>query len=285
MHLRRRGFPPIIELIMMEPPPHPRRASLLKVLLVLATGVVLVLWLEWTPPGLLGKADAVAYAVCHRISLRSFHLGDRQLPLCARCSGMYLGALIGLLYQLRQGKRGAMPPLKISIVLAAFLLAFGVDGINSYLHLFPHAPSLYEPHNWLRLATGTGLGIGIAAILYPTFNQSMWADWIPEPALQSGRQLAELLLLAGIIFVIVLSDNPLLLYPLALLSSATVLLILALIYTILWTYLFKQENRFTSWRSMWPLLLGGFLTALVQVAIMDVGRYALTGTWAGFFSG
>ena len=55
-------------------------------------------WVYFTPEGILGKAGAVGYAVCHRIDLRSFHLGLRQLPLCARCTGMYLGALLGLTY-------------------------------------------------------------------------------------------------------------------------------------------------------------------------------------------
>src|SRR5512135_3248394 len=56
-------------------------------------------WLLNTPPGLLGKADAVGYSVCHRIDARSFHIGNRQLPLCVRCTGMYLGAMLGLVYQ------------------------------------------------------------------------------------------------------------------------------------------------------------------------------------------
>jgi hypothetical protein len=60
-----------------------------KLLLVAALAALLIAWLSLTPPGLLGKADAVGYAVCHRIELRSFHLDGRPLPLCARCSGMY----------------------------------------------------------------------------------------------------------------------------------------------------------------------------------------------------
>jgi hypothetical protein len=55
-------------------------------LLIIAFIAVLLAGLWATPPGLLGKADAIGYAVCHRIDLRSFHLGDRQLPLCARCT-------------------------------------------------------------------------------------------------------------------------------------------------------------------------------------------------------
>ena len=51
------------------------RGSLLwKILLVLAAVIIVTVWLAKTPDGLLGKADAIGYAVCHRIDARSFHL-------------------------------------------------------------------------------------------------------------------------------------------------------------------------------------------------------------------
>jgi uncharacterized membrane protein len=259
--------------------PHSR---VLKVLLIAVSAVVLGAWLLLTPSGLLGKADAVGYAVCHRIPSRSFFLGDRPIPLCARCSGMYLGALLGILYQLRLGKRSGMPSLKMYILLGLFLLGFTIDGVNSYLNFFPQAPSLYEPENILRLITGTGIGLGIAAVLLPTFHQSVWVNPIPKPALSSWRQMAELLLLAAVLILLILSENPLALYPLAILSSITVLLVLTLVYTVVWTMALKQDNRFHSLRQISPLLLAGFTTALLQIAVMDGGRFLLTGTWEGF---
>ena len=72
-----------------------------KGLVYAALGIVLVGWLLNTPAGILGKADAIGYAVCHRIGERSFHIGGRSLSLCARCTGMYLGAMVGMVYQIR----------------------------------------------------------------------------------------------------------------------------------------------------------------------------------------
>jgi hypothetical protein len=113
----------------------------------------------------------------------------------------------------------------------------------------------------------------------------MWTEWNDKPALKSWGQLGALLGLAGVIDVLVLSDNPYILYPLALLSSGTILFILGLIYTIVWGYLVKKENQYSSVKQMAFLLLAGFTTALLQIAAMDAVRYALTGTWAGFFQG
>ena len=265
-------------------PSHPYRVTALKVFVPCFACLVLAGWLINTPAGLLGKADAIAYAICHRIAARSFFIGDRQMPLCARCTGMYLGTLAGLLFQFKNGKRGGMPVLKIMILLGIVLVGFGIDGVNSYLHFFPNAPSLYTPENWLRLLTGSALGIGIAAVLLPVFNQTVWKDWTDKPILYSWKQVGVLVVIASLLDVTVLSGNPILLYPLALLGSATVMVILSMIYTIVWMMLFKQENKYRNIKELWLPLLAGFTTALIQISFMDWGRYRLTGTWKGFFS-
>ena len=71
---------------------------------ILAFGV----WFYIAPPGLLGKADAIGYAICHRIDERSFQIGDRQLPLCARCTGEFYAAGISLIFfaLVSKGKSG-----------------------------------------------------------------------------------------------------------------------------------------------------------------------------------
>ena len=43
------------------------RTLSIKGLVLLAVGLLFVGWLLNTPGGLLGKADAIGYAVCHRI--------------------------------------------------------------------------------------------------------------------------------------------------------------------------------------------------------------------------
>lgn len=251
----------------------------------LTIGLVLLAWLLNTPAGLLGKADAVGYAVCHRLDARSFHLGDRQLPLCARCTGTFMGAALGLVYQSAVGRRRAgMPPWKLWIPLGLFAAAFFVDGVNSFMHLIPAAnlPSLYEPQNWLRLLTGTGMGLAIAAALFPVFNQTAWAEWDKRPALNGWRALGGLLALAAALDLLVLTENPLILYPLALISVAGVAALLTMIYTMLWLMITRLENRIHTLSELaFPLALG-FVTALIQTALLDAARFWLTGTWSGF---
>ena len=258
------------------------RISRFAPLVPLVAGLLLFAWLVETPPGLLGKMDAIGYAVCHRIASHSFFLADRQLPICARCLGMYLGTLTGLTFSFYRGRKGGFPPLRLQVALGIFFLAFAVDGVNSYLNLFTGNILLYTSQNWLRLVTGTLLGTGMGVMLAAAFQQAVWKDYDPRPSLANFRQLGFLLAAGAVIDLAVLSNNPLLLYPLAVLAAATVLVILTLAYTMLWSLISKRENTFRTWQGMWVALSAGFTTALMQIVVIDALRFALTGTWAGF---
>src|SRR5512139_1310429 len=120
---------------MEQTSPQPRIANLTRWLVPIAAVIAFAIWFTIAPPGLLGKADAVGYAICHRISERSFHIGDRQLPLCARCTGEFFSAAISLLFfAIVSPKKSGMPHWKLGVPLLLFFVAFGIDGSNSYLY-------------------------------------------------------------------------------------------------------------------------------------------------------
>jgi len=255
-------------------------------LVLAAVGLLLLGWLLNTPGGLLGKADAIGYAVCHRIDLRSFHLGERQLPLCARCTGMYLGALVGLGFQqiTANGKTGT-PHWSVIGGAACLAGAFAIDGLNSYLTLLPGFPTAYQPQNWLRLLTGSGMGVAVSIALYPAFNLTIWKQTVPEPAIGSLRSFAGILAIVLLVNGAALLENPLLLYPLALISAFGVLFLLTMVYTMVWVMILQRENTYENTRQLFLPLIAGFGMALLQITILDIGRFLLTGSWDGFYIG
>lgn len=259
-----------------------RKAQTWRWALLISALILTAIWLSLTPSGLLGKADAVGYAVCHRISARSFQINGRAFPLCARCSGMFLGAMLGLLYQVIQGRKGSMPPWPVLTVFGLLALAWALDGSNSFLMLVPGIPPVYQTQNWTRLVTGTGMGLAIAAVLRPAFIQAMYRDWQHRSALGNWKQLAGLLGAAILLDVVILLEIPWILFPLALLGSAGVLVLLTMIYTIVISMIAKRENTFSTLSQMQNFLIGGFIIALLQVGIFDLLRYVWTGTWSGF---
>jgi hypothetical protein len=122
----------------------------------------------------------------------------------------------------------------------------------------------------------------MASLLLPTFHQVVWQHWEERPALGSFRQLAVLLAFAGVISAAIASENPLLVYPLALLSVAGLLLVLILAYALVWILLLKCDNCFATWQDLRPILLLALLTTALQIAAIDALRFSLTGTWNGF---
>jgi uncharacterized membrane protein len=253
---------------------------------VLAIGILCLGWLLNTPAGLMGKADAVGYAVCHRIETRSFLINGRPLPLCARCSGMYLGAMAGLSYlAFFRSRQGGLPGKGVKILMGVFVLGFAVDGLNSFLSLIPGAPVIYTPQNWSRLLTGSGMGLVIAAFLFPAFNQTVWRNWNPLPALDRPRFVAGFVLLAIVVDLLMLTESPWILYPFALISAAGVVVILTLVYSMLWLMLLRKENSYDKIKQLSFALAGGFGTAMLQIAVFDLIRFLLTGTWDGFHLG
>lgn len=245
--------------------------------------LVLVTWLWKTPPGLLGKADAVGYAICHRIDERSFHLGSRALPLCARCTGTFLGVVLGgaVMVALKRGRAGKLSPLRVLLVLAGFVGVMGVDGVNSYLSLLPGLPHLYPPQNWLRLTTGMLEGLALVALIFPIFNQTMWKNWEDRYALANFRELGLMVALAAGLIGLVLSGVDWILYPLALVSAAGVWLMLTVLDTLILLLVTRHENRAENWKgALLPLLAGGTL-ALLQIALVDAARFAIFQSWGG----
>lgn len=259
-----------------------KAAPVLRWVLLGTAAVLTIIWLFLTPDGLLGKADAVGYAVCHRIDARSFHIGDRQFPLCARCSGMFLGALLGLVYQAVQGNKGKMPPLWVSILLGVFALSWALDGANSFLMLVPQIPSVYQTQNWTRLVTGTGMGLAVSGILWPTLIQTMFQRWRNASPLGSWKKFGGLVLAAVLLDVLILLDIPFILYPLALLSAGGVLLLLIMVYSVALVMIFKKDNTYQQFRQLFMPLTGGYIIALIQIGAIDLVRYLWMGTWEGF---
>jgi uncharacterized membrane protein len=254
-------------------------------LLIFLGMVLLLVWIINTPPGLLGKTDALGYAVCHRIRSHSFFLADRPFSLCARCTGQYLGYFWGFVLQIAVGKnRFGFPPKRAILLLGLLLVIYLADGVNSVMYLYPRMSHLswYVPINSLRLLTGLGMGLFISAVLYPLVGQTIWVDYSPEPFLAGIRPWVVMAGGALAVWGLILSGNSLILYPLILLSTAGMVLLLTMLYSVIWILIFKKENSIQSWGEFTRWGVAGLISTLIQVMAVDAVRYLLTGTWSGF---
>lgn len=264
--------------------------SIASILVPIAAITAVIAWFMIAPEGALGKLDAIGYAVCHRIDARSFQIDDRQLPLCARCTGEFYAAGLALVFQIfLSGKRTRLPSRPILAVLFLFFLAFGIDGSNSYLYLYKQTtpglldsiPNLYVPNSALRLFTGSGMGIALAAILYPVVNQTLWRETEDRPAME-WKQLGIITAVIVTINLLILTDSPIVLYPIAYISALGTLSLLVTVFALLWIILMKQDNTFEHPRQLWLAFASGLTLALILILSIDLVRLQFTGTWGGF---
>lgn len=95
--------------------------------------------------------------LCHGIESRCFHLGGVPMPVCARCTGLYVGFLIGigLVGAFRKLQRVPIP----SALIIALVLPLVVDGVTQAL-------GVRTSSNELRFFTGLLAGsAGLAWVM------------------------------------------------------------------------------------------------------------------------
>lgn len=253
------------------------RPRLTVVVMVLAVSII-ILFIQIPPSTLLGKADMVGYAICHRIPERSFTVGGRPFPLCARCTGTFLGAVVGLIATLlrRRHRASRLPPVSVLGVLVAFIAFWAFDGVNSYMTLFPGAPHLYEPQNWLRLTTGMLNGLALILFVFPIFNFTLWREPTQERVIESVWELVVILPVVALLIVVIWAGVDLLLYPLAIISSLGVVILLTLIHSMIAAVVLRREGYAATWLQAFPPLTAGVALAFLHIAAMALVRAYLT---------
>jgi uncharacterized membrane protein len=102
---------------------------------------------------------AFFHAACHQIPERSFHVGGYAFAVCARCFGIYVGALLGVAaYPLARAVVRTDAPerrwLLLAAVPTAIDFALGVTGVWANTH-------------WSRFSTGLLLGAAAAFYIVP----------------------------------------------------------------------------------------------------------------------
>jgi len=95
--------------------------------------------------------------ICHQIPERTFTANGIALPVCARCTGIYLGAFVSFIYVcvcFKTPRDNDKADLFTVVICAASYLPLAIDGATSLL-------TLRDSNNLLRLITGVAAGYAI----------------------------------------------------------------------------------------------------------------------------
>ncbi|MGH2517008.1 MAG: DUF2085 domain-containing protein, partial [Ktedonobacterales bacterium] len=219
---------------------------------------------------LIERLRALDGGICAQVPSHSFFFSGQQLPLCSRNTGIYSGFASTVVVLLATGRiRAAQLPSKwVALVLGVCVLLLATDGFNS-LFLDLGLPHLYQPHNLLRLASGLGTGTAMAAFLIPVANTLLWKHEDQRPSFASLRQLALMLpvLLLAFLAVGTPAGSPpaILLYPIALFSSAGLVFALTLVNIVVLLGIGNRAGSFTNWRGVFPVFSVAVVFAVVEL--------------------
>ena len=169
---------------MWLPPPggrqHNERVAWLAALVVLLAVAWVVLLIA--APLLPAAAAAVTYAfgslICHQIPERSFHLGASQLPVCARCFGIYSGfALSATLSRLVLGSgpnasnHWGLTPRQILITGA----------LPTLVTVLAEWAGVWRTSNVTRAIAGAALGVAVAFVVLAALATLHYGECPPRP--------------------------------------------------------------------------------------------------------
>lgn len=100
--------------------------------------------------------------ICHQLPERSYFMWGVQMPVCARCFGIYSGMVLGLLVYpfFKKLNNSKIPQLKTITIFVAPIL----------IDAFAQSMGLYTTSNLVRSSTGIWFSIGVIFCLMPLLN-------------------------------------------------------------------------------------------------------------------
>jgi len=106
---------------------------------------------------------AAGSVLCHQLPERSFFLDGHQLPVCARCTGLYLSAGAGLLAWPAAKLMRSWRPWTVTARAAAGILA--VAGLPTAVSFTSGFIGLWDGTNVVRFVLAVPLGLAAGAVV------------------------------------------------------------------------------------------------------------------------
>jgi uncharacterized membrane protein len=107
---------------------------------------------------------AIGHLICHQLPARSFHLWGTVLPVCARCTGIYVGAAVASAV-VWTGPRAAVVDVVNTDTAARARRLLLAALVPTAITLIYEWTTGRMPANWIRALAGVPLGAAVAWLI------------------------------------------------------------------------------------------------------------------------
>ena len=147
--------------------------------------------------------ERMGSAVCHQMAERSFILEGMQMPLCARCTGIYIGVFFAFFFFFLKKRLQAGKPFSMqqAVLTSLAIVPIGVDGVGSYL-------GFWESSQLMRILTGSLVGAIVPGFLLMAGNFDPQID-NEERIYHHTKELLFLILLSVVFGLLLWAEFPL----------------------------------------------------------------------------
>ena len=211
---------------------------------------------------------AVGAAFCHQMPDRSPMFGTTQLPFCFRCAGLFAGILCALPYSMLRKEDEAMFSFRSIVFLAAALIFYGIDILNSTTLL---DITIYPDQTHTRFLSGFAAGAGIAGFILPLYRNVFHIEGSRKPSLLLC--LIFLLVCAFLFHAAVYADSAVIELPLRIILCLSAVIFLILLYSLLIKAISMAKGTARSAKSVY---LSASAFALLQIDLLSFAHLQLT---------
>lgn len=127
------------------------------------------------PAAASGMTYAFCSLLCHQIAERSLHIGSAQLPVCARCIGIYGGAAIAAAAALVRTP---------AVVNARAIATLGV--MPTFATVAMEWAGLWQTSNVVRFVAGVPLGAAVGVVVIAALATLHCDECAPRPPIASS---------------------------------------------------------------------------------------------------
>ena len=222
-------------------------------------------------PVLLKVLNFLGGGLCHQQDSRSFGFDGLYMPLCSRCTGIYIGIFFSLvaIIIIERRVKGEFPSVKTAVITIGAILLMGLDVAASALKFF-------DSNNYIRFAAGFLAGWFIALILLQLKNILMWKKLVRVPYLNDKKSFI-IWMFSGIslIAAFMFSFKRLLIFW-GVISVIGMIIFVTLIILILFFGInHRLTNKINSWKSHILCFTTGVVFSIGILALLSTARQFL----------